>query len=392
MNEFHFIETMPLLKWAVDQWKDKSLKDIQILLIIHLLQDASAFVHALKLLGANKIIIIGKHYSTVKQSVKEIKMLGFDQIFEPTNQKQLEEYVYKNLQQILSENDKVLILEDGGYCSKIIYDKKLETTNLIGIVEQTTIGINRDKKVIENNQINYPIINIAETKTKTDLESIEIGCAVRRNIENLLTIMNITIKGKDVLVVGFGTIGQPIADAFKNVDANVSVYDIDPFRRIKARYCGFPVSELKKGIMKAQIVIGCTGVKWAYQNELLNLKDNVILICATSERIEYDHDYLDTHKSTSEKSNWGIKFELKGKKINLLADGYPVNFYGASAKESIVTLSVPAESFQIISVLLLWGLLLLNSKQYSSGIIEFPKEDEYKIDKKFEEIIQNEVI
>jgi adenosylhomocysteinase len=397
IQNYHYIETLPLLKWVVNKWSKKKepLQKVRILLIIHLLHDASGFLHALKLLGAKEVLIIGKPYSTVSQTVNEIKDLGFNQVFTPIDMMEFEKIVKDKLELILGNKegnkDKVIILEDGGYCLNLIYLKNLNTQNLLGIVEQTTIGIRRNEKVIDKIQenggnINYPIINVAETPSKKELESLEVGSTIVRNVETLLAKMENTIRGKEILVVGFGSIGSSVASIIKD-KSHVNVYDNDPLRRIKAKYLGYKVCSLDQGIRTAQVVIGCSGNTWATADKLTKLKNNVIFVCATSERVEYSHEFLEK-SSTQKKYNWGLEFNLEGKKINLLADGYPINFYGASAKESVPTTSVPGESFQIISSLLLWGMLFVRFKnKKQKGIVPFPTKEENDIDKKFEQIL-----
>jgi S-adenosylhomocysteine hydrolase len=389
-----FIETLPLLKWVVEEWSKptkKPLKDIRIFLIIHLLPDASAFLHALKLLGGEKITIIGKPYSTMAQTVREIKDIGFNAIYTPRDMYQFNKYVKDNLIEIFQGKENIIILEDGGYCVKYIIESELNTNKLLGIVEQTTIGINRDKEIIDalkkqKKEINFPIIDVATTKSKVELESIEIGNSVVRNIENLLNKMKKTIAGKQILIVGFGNIGSAIAGTIKD-KAPVTIYDNDPLRRIKARYRGLHVEKINQALKKADLVIGCTAKTWAKEKELLNLKDEVIFVCASSERVEYSHESLEKLSQSIKENNWGLKVVLNKKIINLLANGYPVNFFGASAKESVLNSSVPEESFQIISALLLWGLLIIPQNRKKHNIIEFPIKDELRIDTIFEQLL-----
>jgi len=155
----NYIEDLPLLKWVVNEWAQKNkkpLKNFRIFLIIHLLKDASAFMEALFLLGAEpkNVFIVGKPYSTLNQPVKEIKKLGFENIFTPKNMNDFETQVKHAIKLTVKKNTDVLVLEDGGYCLKVIRDLKLEKKARIhGLVEQTTIGIWRDKEQLKKTNV-----------------------------------------------------------------------------------------------------------------------------------------------------------------------------------------------------------------------------------------------
>ncbi|HJU59941.1 MAG TPA: hypothetical protein VJ583_09330 [Nitrososphaeraceae archaeon] len=93
------------------------------------------------------------------------------------------------------------------------------------------------------------------------------------------------------------TKGSSVAFLLKD-KAHINIYDNDPLRRIKAKYMGYNICSLKQGIKRAQIVIGCSGNTWAMENELIKLNDDVSIVCATSERVEYSHEFLDKNSSS----------------------------------------------------------------------------------------------
>jgi len=194
--------------------------------------------------------------------------------------------------------------------------------------------------------------------------------------------MQKSLTGKTIFINGYGSIGSQVAVAVKQNNA-VYVNDISPLARIEARQEGYLVTNLLEALERADIVIGCSGHTWLTKKEIPRLKNNAIIVCATSERVEYDHEaLLKLSKTTKIIPKIGLQCNLKsGKNLMLLAEGYPINFYG-STKDS-----VPFENFQVISALLLWGLLLLTKKLKIKSIMKFPIKDEKKILEEYERIV-----
>lgn len=386
----HYIEELPLLKWIVSEWTSsgqKPLKGYKIFLIIHLLKDSPAFMESLLLLGADPkdVHLVGKPYSTLKQSVTDIsKKLKFKNIKTTSTMREFHQKVENTLKQISTNGNKILILEDGGYSLDIINKLKLyKKAKFYGIVEQTTVGIWRDEEAVKHRKPEFPIVNVAKTPTKSLLEPIVVGQAIAQNIVKILMpAFGKSLNGKTILVVGYGSIGKSLVKVLKETNV-VYVQDKSALARLQARQDGLGVHDLNKIISNCDLVIGCSGNYWADAKKLLQMKHNAYFVCATSERVEYDHDDLLKHcKKITIKPSVGLKLDLiNGKTLYVLAEGYPINFYGASKE------SMPFESFQIIGGMLLWGLLLLTKKQLPNGIDLFPSSDEEKLCNEYETIV-----
>jgi S-adenosylhomocysteine hydrolase len=87
------------------------------------------------------------------------------------------------------------------------------------------------------------------------------------------------------------------------------------------------------------LIIGATGETSIGRNELLSMEHNVILVSSSSDQREIGLNELKALSSGHEQllangDKSGTKFIIRGteKSINLIADGYPINFW---AEESM---------------------------------------------------------
>jgi S-adenosylhomocysteine hydrolase len=409
MSAPKFIEDMPLLVTLVKRWKRKlgiDLRDTQILLITHLLRDAPAFVDALIHLGAysSNVHVVGKPYSTMEETVSELKKFEGIHVWSAGDMSEF----YSNVQAALLEirlPGKFVVIEDGGYFLREAFkipaapDVPAGPTGAavpavpagneflrecVGIVEQTTIGITRDREILETAKPRIRVMNVAKCQAKNVIESTLVGLAIRRNIERLLFKLGWAPTGRTVLVVGYGSIGAEVAKAFKESGSTVLVYDKRPIARIQARQDSFWVDRtLEKLLPEADIIIGCTGEQWARGKELLMTKHNAVFVCASSERIEYAHEELEENSLEARPiKDVGTLYRMVTKNdLLLLAEGYPVNFYGTQ-KESI-----PERNFQVVPGLLLAGMIQLvlpRTDSGSWGVVELNSELENEITETYE--------
>jgi S-adenosylhomocysteine hydrolase len=342
---------------------NKPFANKSILMVLHFLSDLVPFVKSLEILGCNykDMILVAKPYPYPKRDYisHELQLLGVN-VHRASNQKSVEECVKEVLNQLKNDSSrskkKLLIIEDGGYFGPLLHDSKYSELlgRCIGIVEQTTKGARRDEEII---QPKVPIISVATSRFKNNYESPEIGRVTVQNIGRF--VPNIKLSGKYAAIFGFGSIGEHVANQLnKAFNMGVSIVEIDDIKLMYAQHRKDIILEAKSSFSslrfqkEVSLVIGTTGRKSITKEILSKLPDGCILVSTSSDQIEIEIDALEKMSNKIYKIEEGVTEYIIGKgrkrkKIILLAEGYPINFYGSD--------SLPNDTIDPIMTLLILG-------------------------------------
>lgn len=359
---------------------DNIFNDYVVILIQHLLSDFIHLVEKIELYGGKKenTFICGIPYSTKETTVEYLELSGYPQIYTP------EEYPFDNNIKNLLRNaincaklkgNKILVIEDGGYIFPILHtDKEFQPDKQLFefIVEQTTNGINRDIDVINENGLKSysPIVNVAKSHLKSRIESMLIGKTVVNNIELLLSKNFIGIEGKVFGMVGYGDTGKTIAKKLIDRGASGKIFDKSTLGHIEASFGdGLTVVDSPmEAIEKSDIVIESSGSNsaWAGIGEFSKFKNGSYFLSSSSKQLGLNYEELEKITlSTINLPGIGKRYLLTNKNhINLLADGYPINFFMGE--------SVPDNQIQFIIALLFGAAYygIKNKEQLKPEIID----------------------
>jgi S-adenosylhomocysteine hydrolase len=326
---FQVAESMPLLTYLSNKIKNAPFKEKTLLIVLHFLKDIIPFIESCKNAGAlpSKTIIFYKNYQYPnKEKIKDRLKKGGYEIYPLTE-------VDTVLERLKSKGVRdIIVIEDGGYIvPKLHGDFRKLATATLGAVEQTTRGIRSDQQIEE---LLFPVISIPDSKLKDTFEPPHVARAVLNNIQKLLQDKN--FSGKKALMIGYGNIGEQIALQLRDtLKMQVSIHDIDSTKLVKARQYGFDTEEnLRDGVKDKFLIVGATGEAVVGRNEILAMEHNVYLISASSEQWEFCISELDA--LSSEKRNidcdgekMGTRYKIRNTEryVNLIADGYPINFW-----------------------------------------------------------------
>ncbi|MGD2247730.1 MAG: NAD(P)-dependent oxidoreductase [Candidatus Methanofastidiosia archaeon] len=355
------MKKLPLLYYQRKKFGDNIFQDYVILSVFHLLRDSIQFFEALTHMGAcnEDVYIIGIPYSNKKDSVKKLKNKGYN-VFTPNFpiEKTILHIIEESCICCTNKNKSLLIIEDGGYIIPMIHQFDELLHNVIGAVEQTARGVWNDKNV----DLKVPVLTVAFSEFKKELEAPEVGKAVVINIRQLLSERTF-LRGKKVGVMGFGTIGKNVAQCLKDLGAIVKISEIDIKKAIIAQLSGFEHLDSKSLIKECDIIIGTTGRKSIGLNEILAAKNNTIFVSASSKQIEIDMDSLERLSMSKEVLSIGTEYKLVNKnKVLVLANGFPVNFYCSE--------SVPDRLIDFILSEILECAFKLATEKFPAGIHE----------------------
>jgi adenosylhomocysteinase len=188
-------------------------------------------------------------------------------------------------------------------------------------------------------------------------------------------ITNLSLYGREVVVVGFGPVGQGVAQRARELGANVTVVDRDPVRLVQAQHLGCRVADFDDAVRSASVIVTATGfdgVVGAAQIE--RLADGAILMNVGHSHREIDVDWLNQHPHT-ELHRHLERYDVNGRTVHLLNRGSLVNLaagVGSGAPQLF-------DPFSAIMLLGLEAILHDRIAGLSAGVQRYPTELEARV-------------
>jgi adenosylhomocysteinase len=140
-------------------------------------------------------------------------------------------------------------------------------------LEATGSGINR----LETLGLPYPVFNWDDLPIKEGLHNRHmVGLSTW---QTFFARTHLTLHEKQVLVIGYGSVGSGIARVARAYGGTVTIIERDPVRAVEARYDGWPARRLEDVIGEADVIVTATGAKGVIAAEHIPLlKDGVFLL------------------------------------------------------------------------------------------------------------------
>ena len=238
---------------------------------------------------------------------------------------------------------------------------------LKGVSEETTTGVHKLYKMLKEDYLLIPAINVNDSVTKSKFDNL-YGC--RESLaDGIKRATDVMIAGKVVVIAGYGDVGKGCAHSMRSYGARVIVTEIDPICALQAAMEGFEVKPIEDTLGDGNIYVTTTGNKDVITFEHLSqMKDQAIVCNIGHFDNEIQVNKLDTATNVT-KIN--IKPQVdkyvlpNGNCIYLLAEGRLVNLGCATGHPSFVM----STSFtnQTIAQLELW------QTKYEVGVYTLPK-------------------
>ncbi len=261
---------------------------------------------------------------------------------------------------IIFDTLKEILKQDPGKWHRLVSELK-------GISEETTTGVNRLYQMMEKGELLAPAINVNDSVTKSKFDNL-YGC--RESLaDGLKRALDVMIAGKVVLVCGYGDVGKGCAKSMRAYGARVIVTEIDPICALQASMEGFEVKTVEDSLAEANIFVTATGNKDVITLEhMMKMKDQSIVCNIGHFDNEIQVDLLNEMKGTRRVN---IKPQVdkyvfpEGHEIFLLAEGRLVNLGCATGHPSFVMSN--SFSNQTLAQIELW------TKPYEIGVYRLPK-------------------
>jgi adenosylhomocysteinase len=234
-------------------------------------------------------------------------------------------------------------------------------------MEATGTGIVRLRQL----RLPIPVFNWDDLEIKQGLHNrYLVGLMVWNTYFN---VTHLTLYGRRVLVVGYGLVGQGIAQYARLLGAQVQVCDMNPVRQLTAIHDGCATVTLTEGLRISDIVITATGQERVIgSREFPCLRDRTVLANAGHSNLEIDVPALRRHRTTV--LGPGLEeVEVEDRRLYLLAGGAMLNLAAGPGD--------PYDAFDVTSALMLAGIefMVEHYADYPPGIHLLPAEVEHRI-------------
>lgn len=198
-------------------------------------------------------------------------------------------------------------------------DDLLPAGNIRASLEATGSGINR----LHSLTLPYPVFNWDDLPVKEGLHNRHmVGLSTWQTFVNRTQL---SLHEKQVLVVGYGSVGRGVAAIARAFGGTVIVADKDPVRQIEARYNGWLVLNLQEALPLADVIVTVTGAKKVIAAQHFPLlRDGVILLNSGHSDDEIDATALRTYPA-AQPLPYIESFQVDGKTIYLFAGGAMAN-------------------------------------------------------------------
>ena len=266
-----------------------------------------------------------------------------------------EEQVIKNLL-------KKINAEDSTHFQKIAKEWR-------GVAEETTTGVHRLYKMMEQGKLLVPAINVNDSVTKSKFDNL-YGCR-ESLVDGIKRATDVMVAGKVAVVCGYGDVGKGSARSLRGLGARVIVTEIDPINALQAAMEGYEVTTIEETLGIGDIYVTCTGNLDVITYEHMQAMKDQAIVCNIG---HFDNEIqMDALNSAKGVTRLNIKPQVDkytlpgGNSIFVLAEGRLVNLGCATGHPSFVMSN--SFSNQTLAALDLWK----NKDTYKPGVYILPK-------------------
>jgi adenosylhomocysteinase len=266
-----------------------------------------------------------------------------------------------------------MVLDDGGDATKIIHDKHPHLlTDIRGISEETTTGVNRLYDMVREGSLKAPAFNVNDSVTKSKFDNL-YGCR-ESLVDGIKRATDVMVAGKIAVVCGFGNVGKGSAASLRSQGARVMVTEIDPICALQAAMEGYQVTTLDEVSSQGDIFVTATGnIDVITIDHMRQMKDRAIVCNIGHFDSEIQIDALRNYPWEEVKPQVDEVVFPDGKRLIVLAKGRLVNLGCATGHPSFVM----SASFtnQVLAQIELWT----NHGAYENKVYVLPKHLDEKV-------------
>jgi len=234
-------------------------------------------------------------------------------------------------EQVIKDLLKKVYAEDPQHWHKVVKEWR-------GVSEETTTGVHRLYKMMEQGKLLVPAINVNDSVTKSKFDNL-YGC--RESLaDGIKRATDVMVAGKVAVICGYGDVGKGSSHSLRGMGARVVVTEVDPINALQAAMEGFEVTTVEDTMGRGDIYVTCTGNTDIITFEhMQGMKDQAI-VCNIG---HFDNEIqMDRLNSAPGVTKLNIKPQVDkytfpdGHSIFVLAEGRLVNLGCATGHPSFV--------------------------------------------------------
>ena len=265
-------------------------------------------------------------------------------------------------EKVIKDLLKKVYAEDKNFWHPIIAEWK-------GVSEETTTGVHRLYKMLQDGKLLVPAINVNDSVTKSKFDNL-YGC--RESLaDGIKRATDVMLAGKVAVVCGYGDVGKGSAQSLRGMGSRVIVTEVDPINALQAAMEGFQVTTLEETLGLGDIYVTTTGnVDVITLEHMRHMKDQAI-VCNIG---HFDNEIqVDKMNEDAAIVRLNIKPQVDkytfptGNSIYMLAEGRLVNLGCATGHPSFVMSNSFAN--QTLAQIDLWK----KKDEYAVGVYILPK-------------------
>ncbi len=265
-------------------------------------------------------------------------------------------------EQVIKDLLKKVYAEDKQHWHNVVKDWR-------GVSEETTTGVHRLYKMMEQGKLLVPAINVNDSVTKSKFDNL-YGC--RESLaDGIKRATDVMVAGKVAVICGYGDVGKGSSHSLRGMGARVVVTEIDPINALQAAMEGFEVAPVEDTLGRGDIYVSCTGNTDIITLEHMEKMKDQAIVCNIG---HFDNEIqIDRLNEAKGVTKINIKPQVDkytfpdGHSIFVLAEGRLVNLGCATGHPSFVMSNSFAN--QTLAQLDLWK----NRDSYKVNVYVLPK-------------------
>jgi adenosylhomocysteinase len=265
-------------------------------------------------------------------------------------------------EQVIKDLLKQVFADDPQHWHKVVAEWR-------GVSEETTTGVHRLYKMMEQGTLLVPAINVNDSVTKSKFDNL-YGC--RESLaDGIKRATDVMVAGKIAVICGYGDVGKGCSQSLRGMGARVIVTEVDPINALQAAMEGYEVATVEDTLGRGDIYVTCTGnVDIITLEQMKGMKDQAIVCNIGHFDNEIQMDRLSVEPGVT---RLNIKPQVDkytfpdGHSIFILAEGRLVNLGCATGHPSFVMSNSFAN--QTLAQLDLWD----KKDSYKVGVYVLPK-------------------
>lgn len=218
------------------------------------------------------------------------------------------------------------IIEDGCVLTATLHAEFPDLgEQIVGAVEQTTIGVTRLRAMERQGVLRYPVYAANDTPMKHYFDNVH-GTG-ETTLTGILSTTNTLFSGSTVVIVGYGYCGRGVARKARGMGARTIVTEVDPRKALEAVMDGHWVMPMEEAASLGDYFIAATGNVDVIRREHYEAMSDDVIVASAGTSSEISVRDLETIAIDSTTPRPGVtQYHLPdGRRINLLADAYVVN-------------------------------------------------------------------